>query len=131
MDKSIQLAALLVISLLSTKAFAAKDCESESNWSAARACAEDQQTAHLEAVYKDTLAFVSRDNPKAAELLKQAQAAWLDFAEKSCEFTVASRLPDSNDLRFGCWREFTDAREKVLRAYKRDHGKEPSDPFNP
>ena len=131
MIRPVHVTILLFISLLSSPAFAAKDCEKESNWSAVRACAEEQQTAHLDAVYKDTLAFVGRDNPKAADLLKKAQAAWLDFVEKSCEFTVASRLPDSNDLRFGCWQSFTDAREKVLKAYKRDHGKEPSDLMHP
>jgi len=87
--------------------------------------------ARLDAVYKDTLAYVGRDNAKAADWLKKAQAAWLDFVEKSCEFTVASRLPDSNDLRFGCWQSFIDARETTLKAYKRDHGKAPRDLFHP
>lgn len=131
MIKPIQLAALLLLSLLSPTAISAKNCESGSNWSALRACAYESQMADLNAVYKDTLAYVSRDNAKAGDLLRQAQAAWLDFAEKSCEFTVASRHPDSNDLRLGCWQVFIDAREKVLRAYKRDHGKTPFDLMQP
>jgi uncharacterized protein YecT (DUF1311 family) len=131
MTKINLLAVFVLLLVLSPRTIAAKNCESESNWSAVRACAEGQQTAHLDAVYKDTLAYVSRDNPKAGEWLKKAQAAWLDFAEKSCEFTVASRLPDSNDLRMGCWQSFTEAREKTLKAYKRDHGKAPNDLFHP
>ena len=131
MTKPIVLAAFLLLLVLSSKAVAAKDCEKESNWSAVRACAGDQQMAHLDAVYKDTLAYVRRDNAKAAGWLKKAQAAWLNYAEKSCEFTVASRLPDSNDLRLGCWQSFIDARERTLKAYKRDNGKAPNDLFHP
>ena len=131
MTRPFAFVAFLLLLGLSSKAVAAKDCEKESNWSAVRACAENQQRVHLDAVYKDTLAYVSRDNAIAAEWLKKAQAAWLDFAEKSCEFTVASRLPDSNDLRMGCWQSFIDARERTLKAYKRDHGRAPNDLFHP
>jgi uncharacterized protein YecT (DUF1311 family) len=130
MTRNSPILAIALLVLWSTAA-AAKDCEKEDNWSAVRACAEEQQTAHLEAVYRDTLAYVRKDNPDAAQWLEKAQAAWLDFAEKSCEFTVASRDPGSNDLRFGCWQTFTQAREKVLLAYKRDHGKPPQNQFQP
>jgi uncharacterized protein YecT (DUF1311 family) len=130
MKKSILLA-VLPLSMLSPSAIAAKNCENENNWSAVRACAENQQMDHLEAIYKDTLEFVDRDNSKAAGLLKDAQTAWFTFVDKSCEFTVASRLPDSNDLRLGCRQSFIDARERVLKAYKRDHGKVPSDLMHP
>jgi uncharacterized protein YecT (DUF1311 family) len=123
--------ATLILAILPSTALAAKNCENEGNWSAVRACTEEQQIAHLNVVYKDTLAYIRRDNARAAELLEKAQAARLDFVGKSCEFTVASRLPDSNDLRFGCWQSFIDAREKVLMAYKRDHGKTPADLFHP
>lgn len=130
MKKSI-LPAVLLLSMLSSSAIAAKNCENESNWSAVRACAENQQMTQLDSIYKDTLAFVGRDNSKAAGLLRDAQTAWLTFVDKSCEFTVASRLPDSNDLRLGCRQSFIDAREKVLKVYKRDHGKVPSDLMHP
>ena len=131
MIKPLQLVTLALLALLSSTAVAARDCEKEANWSAVRACAGDQQMAHLEAVYQDTLAFVRKDNAMAAEWLEKAQVAWLDFATKSCEFTVASRVPDSNDLRFGCWQSFIAARKKVLVAYKREHGTPPQDVMHP
>jgi hypothetical protein len=74
MKKSI-LVAVLLLSMLSSSAIAAKNFENESNWSAVRACAENQQMAHLDTIYKDTLAFVGRDNGKAAVLLRDAQTA--------------------------------------------------------
>ena len=122
---------MLLLSTVSFTALAERDCEKESSWSAVRACAEEQQMAALNAIYHDTLTYVARDNADAAARLKKAQNAWLQFAEASCEFTVASRLPDSNDLRFGCWQGFIAARERVLKAYKRDHGKPPEDLANP
>ena len=117
--------------LLLPTANATEDCESQGNWSAIQACAEGQQMTRLDAVYQETLAHVRQDNAQAADLLEKAQAAWLDFAEMSCAFTVASRLPDSNDLRFGCWQTFITAREKILAAYKNDHGKPPHNLMQP
>jgi len=123
---------LLLLAAFALPVLAAdKDCEKEPNWSAVRYCVLEQQDAELDAVYKDTLAFVRQRDAKSAGLLVQAQDAWRVFAEKSCEFTVASRLPDSNDLRLGCWQKFIAAREQVLRAYKRDFGKVPDDLMNP
>ena len=123
--------ALASVLLLASVSVAAKDCEKESNWSAIRACAEDEQMAELDAIFQDTLAYIRQDNKVAADLLVKAQKDWLAFATSSCDFTVASRLPNSNDLRLGCWQQFIDAREKVLKAYKRDHGKAPSDLMRP
>lgn len=124
------LLAVIVLSGILNSALA-KDCEAEVNWSAARACVEEQQKEHLNAVFQDALEYIGRDNPKAAELLVKSQKDWLIFAESSCEFTVESRLPDSNDLRLGCWQTFVKARERVLAAYKRDHGKVPTNLMNP
>jgi uncharacterized protein YecT (DUF1311 family) len=129
-----KLCLLLLLLALSTPtaALAAKDCESVgTNWAEVRACAEKQQDADLEAAFQDTLAFVKSKDKHAAALLERAQKSWREFAEASCEYTVAARLPDSNDLRFGCWQSFIDARTKVLAAYKRDFGKAPQDLMHP
>lgn len=119
------------LQLAAAGASAAEDCEREPNMAAIRACAEQQQTTELDAIYQDTLAYVRRRDPKAAKLLAEAQAAWRVFAEKSCEFTVASRQPDSNELRLGCWQAFIEARERVLKNYRRDFGKVPRDLMHP
>lgn len=110
---------------------AAGDCESEANWSAVRACSMDRQMHALDLAFKDTLKFVRARSKQNAALLERAQATWLDFAGQSCDFTVASRLPDSNDLRHGCWQEFIAARIRVLKAYKRDYGRVPDNLMDP
>ena len=59
------------------------------------------------------------------------QADWLAYAESSCDFVVQSRLPDSNDLRLGCWQQFISARIKVLQSYRRKFGSPPQDLAQP
>ena len=99
----------------------AKDCEQEANMAAVRNCGIEEVDRQLAATFDETLRLVRSKNPEAARLLSAAQMSWEKFAGDSCAYAVATKTDQMpGDARFNCWIAFTEARIKVLNAYRRE-----------
>ncbi|HEY9133662.1 MAG TPA: lysozyme inhibitor LprI family protein [Dyella sp.] len=102
----------------------AEDCEQQPNMAAIRNCVDKQIEQQLATAYEDTLNFVRSKDQKAADLLVDAQTSWEQFAQDSCNYTVAARQTErmANDARLNCRATFVGARIKVLKAYRQEFG---------
>ena len=105
-----------------------ENCEDRAtNMAEIRACLNEQKEDQVEVAYQQTYTYVKSRDKKAANLLEAAQKSWKEFSEKSCDYTVAARQTPklANDSRVNCMTTFSDARVKVLNAYRKEFGKAP------
>jgi len=96
------------------------DCESHSaSMAEVRCCIVAESDRAVEASYTKLYSRMKARNEKAAVLLQEAQAAWLEFVDKSCAFQ-AEFNPDGMipaDAAANCRVDFGRARTRVLTSW--------------
>lgn len=102
-------------------------CETAENLNAVRACIYQQHDQEVGARFKEVRHAINALSETADNKLDQAQIAWRNFMEASCDYR-AEAVPEGvypEDTRINCTTDFMVARIRVLDAYQREFRKLP------
>lgn len=117
---------LLCLLIISCSSVVARDCESEGNMGAIRACLEEEAMKPVDAAYDDLLLSL-HDHAEAKEAIEIAQNDWKKFRDSICHYSAVTYeyedIGYASDARTNCISEFNSARVKILKMYKKSASK--------